>query len=92
MGLTDGLNEPEPTIGTPVWMRHRRCRDVDPALFYPDGASGVQEAKRFCHGCSVEDLCLEYAMDTGEKFGVWGGTSERERRRLRKTWHLRETA
>lgn len=71
----------------------RKCRDVDPAYFYPNGSNGrVQEVKRFCNGsvdqapCPVRDECLDRALTTGEKFGVWGGTSERERRRLRKTW------
>lgn len=83
MGLDD-LNDEDQPIEAQVWMRDRRCRDTDPSFFYPTGASGVQEAKRYCHGCPVRLECLAHALSRGEKFGVWGGTSERERRRMRK--------
>lgn len=82
------------------WMARGKCMGTDPDLFYPsDGSNGaVQAAKRVCKGedgmavCPVLDQCLAHAMDYDERFGVWGGTSERERRRLRKTWVKRNAA
>ena len=60
------------------------CMGVDPDLFFPERGASTREAKEVCRGCVVKDDCLEYALDNGEKFGIWGGMSERERRRLRR--------
>jgi WhiB family redox-sensing transcriptional regulator len=57
---------------------------VDPDLFFPERGASTREAKAVCRGCEVRDECLEYALDQGEKFGIWGGLSERERRRVRR--------
>jgi WhiB family redox-sensing transcriptional regulator len=57
---------------------------VDPDLFFPERGASTREAKEVCKGCVVKTDCLEYALDNGEKFGIWGGMSERERRRLRR--------
>jgi WhiB family redox-sensing transcriptional regulator len=78
----------------PLWQRHAKCLGYDPDFFYPSegGAGGVTAAKRVCKGedgapvCPVKKECLAHALNHDERFGVWGGTSERERRRLRKTW------
>jgi WhiB family transcriptional regulator, redox-sensing transcriptional regulator len=53
-------------------------------LFFPERGASTKEAKSVCHGCEVRPECLEYALRHGEKFGIWGGMSERERRRLRR--------
>ena len=58
-----------------------RCR---PRPFFPERGASTREAKEVCRGCVVRGECLEYALANGEKFGIWGGLSERERRRLRR--------
>lgn len=68
----------------PRWDDFANCRGVDPDLFFPERGASTQEAKEVCKGCVVRDECLEYALANGEKFGVWGGMSERERRRIRR--------
>ncbi|MFD5032279.1 WhiB family transcriptional regulator [Streptomyces sp. NPDC058405] len=71
------------------WLRQAACADADPELFFPVGESGpaaeqAERAKEVCHSCPVERQCLEWALDTGRTSGVWGGTDEEERRRLRR--------
>jgi WhiB family redox-sensing transcriptional regulator len=66
------------------WQLLAICRGVDPDLFYPDKGQSPEPAKRVCMKCEVRDSCLEFAMVTGERFGVWGGLSARERNKLRK--------
>ena len=66
------------------WQSRANCMGVDPDLFFPERGASTSEAKEVCRGCVVRDDCLEYALDNGEKFGIWGGMSERERRRLRR--------
>lgn len=66
------------------WSEQANCRGVDPDLFYPERGVSTAEPKRVCSGCVVRDDCLEYALVNGEKFGIWGGLSERERRRIRR--------
>ena len=66
------------------WMTHANCAGVDPAVMFPGEGGNVRPAKRICAGCTVRDECLRYALDTGVHFGVWGGTSEGDRRRLRR--------
>ncbi|MCO8127862.1 WhiB family transcriptional regulator [Acidimicrobiia bacterium EGI L10123] len=61
------------------------CRGADPDLFFPDRGESLEPAKRICSECVVRDECLEHALASGERFGVWGGTSERERRRIRRS-------
>ncbi|MDE0803430.1 MAG: WhiB family transcriptional regulator [Acidimicrobiales bacterium] len=60
------------------------CRGVDPDVFFPDRGESLAPAQAICAECIVSDECLEYALANGERFGVWGGTSERERRRIRR--------
>ena len=64
------------------WMADGRCREVSPTVFFPNDGIGVQVAQRVCAECSVREACLEYALDNRIDHGVWGGTSERERRRI----------
>ncbi|HYA68556.1 MAG TPA: WhiB family transcriptional regulator [Acidimicrobiales bacterium] len=65
-----------------TWMANGKCRDMDPAIFFPSDGVGVQVAQRICGECPVKDACLEYALADRVDHGVWGGTSERERRRI----------
>jgi WhiB family transcriptional regulator, redox-sensing transcriptional regulator len=67
-----------------TWQNKANCMGVDPDLFFPERGASTREAKEVCRGCIVRDECLEYALANGEKFGIWGGLSERERRRLRR--------
>jgi WhiB family redox-sensing transcriptional regulator len=69
------------------WRDHAACRDEDPELFFPIGNTGpallqIEEAKAICRICPVEAACLEWALDSGQDAGVWGGLSEDERRAL----------
>ena len=66
------------------WKDRANCMGVDPDLFFPERGMSTREAKAVCRGCVVREDCLEYALANGEKFGIWGGLSERERRRIRR--------
>jgi WhiB family redox-sensing transcriptional regulator len=66
------------------WQHKANCMGVDPDLFFPERGASTREAKEVCRGCVVREDCLEFALANGEKFGIWGGLSERERRRLRR--------
>ncbi|MHB8262790.1 MAG: WhiB family transcriptional regulator [Acidimicrobiales bacterium] len=66
------------------WKLKANCAGVDPDLFFPERGASTREAKSVCRGCIVREDCLEYAICHGEKFGIWGGLSERERRRIRR--------
>lgn len=67
-----------------VWQAQANCMGVDPELFFPERGSSTREAKEVCRGCVVRVECLEFAIANGEKFGIWGGMSERERRKVRR--------
>ena len=66
------------------WQDQANCLGVDPDLFFPERGASTREAKSVCRACVVREDCLEYALVNGEKFGIWGGLSERERRALKK--------
>ena len=66
------------------WQEEANCLGVDPDLFFPERGASTREAKAVCRSCEVRVDCLEYALAHGEKFGIWGGLSERERRRVRR--------
>ena len=73
-----------------AWMGRARCRDEDTALFFPDHGDVPPEAKALCDECPVRSDCLAYALSMGEDArGVWAGTGERMRRRMRRTSGLR---
>jgi WhiB family transcriptional regulator, redox-sensing transcriptional regulator len=82
---TDGSNENQ-HIGVVVkeikWRQLGACRGLDAAIFYPDDDDEAHDAKSVCEGCDVRVACLEHALATREKVGVWGGATERERRRI----------
>jgi len=64
------------------WRQHSACRGVDPEVFYPVSDEEAEEAKDICAECVVRQPCLEYALANRERDGVWGGATERERRRI----------
>ena len=64
------------------WMVNARCRGVSPGEFFPSDGLGVEAAQRICVDCPVQLECLEYALVNRIEHGVWGGKSERERRRI----------
>jgi WhiB family redox-sensing transcriptional regulator len=68
----------------PDWWELSNCLGVDPDLFFPERGASTRAAKAICGECLVRAECLEFAITTGEKFGIWGGMSERERRRVRR--------
>ena len=76
------------------WRHYAACRDIDPELFFPIGKAGpvvahqVAQARRVCAGCQVREPCLHWAVASGQDAGVWGGTTEEERRRLRRQLRL----
>tara|TARA_B100000686_G_scaffold274393_1_gene292431 strand:- start:394 stop:714 length:321 start_codon:yes stop_codon:yes gene_type:complete len=74
------------------WQDFANCLGVDPDLFFPERGASTREAKEVCRGCEVRESCLEYALQNGEKFGIWGGMSERERRRIRRQRALERAA
>ena len=66
------------------WQERALCAETDPEAFFPEKGGSTREAKKICTGCDVRVECLEYALGNDERFGIWGGLSERERRRLRR--------
>lgn len=74
------------------WQTKANCMGVDPDLFFPERGASTREAKEVCRGCVVREDCVEFALANGEKFGIWGGLSERERRRLRRQRAYNPTA
>ena len=66
------------------WMRDGECRNYPAAAFFPSDGVGVDSARAICATCKVSEHCLEYALTNRIDHGVWGGTSERERRRILK--------
>ncbi len=92
--LTDSSASPadEPMPASPwsdltpaadAWRLDALCAETDPEAFFPEKGGSTREAKRVCTGCDVRAECLEFALVNDERFGIWGGLSERERRRLR---------
>jgi WhiB family transcriptional regulator, redox-sensing transcriptional regulator len=64
------------------WRTKGACRGLDPQIFFPQEEDDVDQAKAVCRGCAVQESCLEHALGVREKDGVWGGRTERERRRI----------
>ena len=78
-----------------AWRERAACRDTDPDLFFPIGTTGpaieqIEAATAVCRQCEAQAMCLEFALATNQEAGVWGGTSEEERRKLRKAWLARQ--
>ena len=83
------------TIERDDWRDVALCRDTDPDLFFPVGTTGpaieqIENAKAVCRQCEAQAPCLEYALASNQDSGVWGGTSEEERRKLRRAWVSRQ--
>lgn len=79
------------------WRTRSLCRDSNPELFFPIGATGIAvdqiaAAQEICRACPVTEECLEFALATNQEAGVWGGTTEEERRKLRKGWLAKQRA
>ena len=71
--------------GNPLaWQTDSLCAQTDPEAFFPEKGGSTRDAKKICGSCEVRTQCLEYALSNDERFGIWGGLSERERRKLRK--------
>jgi WhiB family redox-sensing transcriptional regulator len=68
----------------PAWQDRALCAQTDPEAFFPEKGGSTREAKLVCRSCEVRTECLEYALEHDERFGIWGGLSERERRRLKR--------
>jgi len=66
------------------WQERALCAQTDPEAFFPEKGGSTREAKKVCRACEVQAECLEYALGHDERFGIWGGMSERERRRLKR--------
>lgn len=73
------------------WMDEALCATTDPAAFFPEAGENGRRAKAICGGCDVREQCLEYALKHHPLEGIWGGTSERERRQMvpvePQSWH-----
>src|SRR4051794_103417 len=67
------------------WHERALCAQTDPEAFFPEKGGSTREAKKICTGCEVRSECLSYALANDERFGIWGGLSERERRRLKRS-------
>lgn len=74
------------------WRKQAACKGTDPELFFPTRGEPTEDAKAICGRCPVRVDCLEYALDNREMYGLWGGESERSRRRLRKARRTQEAA
>ncbi|MGK2348327.1 WhiB family transcriptional regulator [Actinomyces sp. W5033] len=70
--------------GPLAWQERALCAQTDPDAFFPEKGGSTREAKRVCAACEVREECLEYALAHDERFGIWGGLSERERRKLKR--------
>ncbi|MFV8301254.1 WhiB family transcriptional regulator [Mycolicibacterium fortuitum] len=74
----------EHLINREPWQAEGICRQVDPEIFFPEKGQSTKDAKRVCANCPVAAECLEYALVNGERFGIFGGYSERERRQMKR--------
>lgn len=78
---TSSTNSDQYTSG---WQNRALCAQTDPSAFHPERGVSTKEAKKVCRSCEVREECLDYALTNNERFGVWGGLSERERRKLKR--------
>nr|WP_211116335.1 WhiB family transcriptional regulator [Glycomyces buryatensis] len=68
----------------PEWQARALCAQTDPEAFFPEKGGSTRDAKRICARCEVKENCLQYALEHDERFGIWGGLSERERRKIKR--------
>ncbi|MWV59565.1 WhiB family transcriptional regulator [Rathayibacter sp. VKM Ac-2754] len=84
-GVRRGVDaESEAPGGALSWQVDSLCAQTDPEAFFPEKGGSTRDAKKICTSCEVRAQCLEYALENDERFGIWGGLSERERRKLRR--------
>jgi WhiB family transcriptional regulator, redox-sensing transcriptional regulator len=79
-----GVRRPVEDDDPLAWQADALCAQTDPEAFFPEKGGSTRDAKKICASCEVRAQCLEYALKNDERFGIWGGLSERERRKLRK--------
>ncbi|MCX6501890.1 MAG: WhiB family transcriptional regulator [Microbacterium sp.] len=81
-----GVRRPEPVdeANPPAWQSDALRAQTDPEAFFPEKGGSTRDAKRICTTCDVRGECLDYALQNDERFGIWGGLSERERRKLKR--------
>lgn len=82
LAVVDGAADDEGVLG---WQGEALCAQTDPEAFFPEKGGSTREAKAVCQSCHVRSECLDYALAHDERFGIWGGLSERERRKLKKS-------
>lgn len=95
--LPSDAAKPSPTLASVVdifsgadddgplgWQERALCAQTDPEAFFPEKGGSTREAKKVCASCDVRSQCLDYALANDERFGIWGGLSERERRKLKR--------
>ncbi|WP_418276162.1 WhiB family transcriptional regulator [Isoptericola jiangsuensis] len=80
-GQDDVVLDDETLLG---WQERALCAQTDPEAFFPEKGGSTREAKKVCTSCEVRAECLDYALENDERFGIWGGLSERERRKLKR--------
>lgn len=78
------VDVPSSTANDLQWQEQALCPQTDPEAFFPEKGGSTREAKRICWKCPVRQKCLDYALSNDERFGIWGGLSERERRRVKR--------
>ncbi len=92
-GIADDDHEPHDDVlwgvfadqGDLSWRQRALCSQTDPEVFFPEKGGSTKDAKQVCAHCEVREQCLQWAIAHDERFGIWGGLSERERRRYKKT-------
>ena len=85
LDFADSTQELDEFLNGPLaWQAQALCAQTDPEAFFPEKGGSTREAKSVCSRCEVKAECLEYALQNDERFGIWGGLSERERRRLKR--------
>ena len=76
-----GLFRPDEDL---AWQHKALCSQTDPEVFFPEKGGSTRDAKQVCEQCEVRELCLKWAIEHDERFGIWGGLSERERRKYKR--------
>ncbi len=86
------INHEAVCLKPPEWHARAAClgAGIHTNLFFPKRGESTEEAKAICRGCDVQKECLEFALNTIERFGIWGGTSEKERQELRRDRRLQQ--
>jgi len=82
-GAAGRILQVEVDVADMAWMDDAICQQTDPEAFFPEKGGSTGDARRICRGCDVREECLEYALENDERFGIWGGMSERQRRPMR---------